>query len=580
MRRNSEAIRNGIRRENKQKGGLKILNNLLSVGVVEAGMYEVIALSVLNTVFMYFASFKFVQTLQQTGYDGRGYLSWLRRKDNIYMLRLIIVSILSILAFLIFNIAVMIFWESYFAVYCGFIFYVLFFIVYIGKDRKVKSKVPLVKTRRVVRLLVTFVFVTLLLTMLLLTLVNFAAVFLDEDSLVYKLRYGLLCLTPMLLPVFVLLAYLVNEPFERYSKRQYVEKCKAKLSARPDLIKIGITGSYGKTSVKEILSTILSEKYNVLATPLSYNTPMGICKTVKKLSPSHEVLIVEMGARNVGDIKELTDIVKPSIGIITGVTNQHIETFGSVTNIKKTKYELIEGLDNDGFAAFSADNEIAVEMGEKCPVSHVIAGISTENNPSVFAEDINVSGNGTRFTLVIDGRKIECGTVLIGTHNVSNICLAAAVAVKLGLSDGQIASGINRIKPIKHRLEVIEASNGKVVIDDSFNANVNGTVAAMEVLDCFSGRKIVVTPGLVELGSMEEYENYRLGERLGKHADIVILVGKRRVDKIKEGLISVDFPSDNIITVKDLSDGKKALAEIIRKGDVIIFENDLPDKYN
>ena len=543
-------------------------------------MYEVVALSLINTIFMFFASFKFVQTLQQTGYDGRGYLSWLRRKDNIYMLRLIIVSILSILAFLIFNIAVMIFWQSYFAVYCGFGFYVMFFIVYIGKDRKVKSKVPLVKTRRVIRLLITFVLITFLLTMLLLTLVNFGAFFLDEDSLVYKLRYGLLCLTPMLLPIFVLIAYAVNEPFERYNKKQYVKKCKSSLEERPDLIKIGITGSYGKTSVKEILATILSEKYSVLSTPHSYNTPMGICKTVKKLKPSHEVFIAEMGARNVGDIKELVEIVKPSIGVITGVTNQHIETFGSVTNIKNTKYELIDGLTEDGFAVFSADNDISVEMSEKCPVSHVIAGISKENNPYVSAENIQVSGSGTRFTLVVGENKIECGTALIGTHNVSNICLAAAVAKKLALSDEQIAAGINRIKPIKHRLEITETSKGTVVIDDSFNANVNGTVAAMEVLDCFEGRKIVVTPGLVELGSMEDYENYRLGERLGKHADVVILVGKRRVDKIKEGLVSVDFPPENIISVKDLQESKKVLANVVKSGDVVIFENDLPDKYN
>lgn len=554
--------------------------NIISVGLSEAGLYEALAISLINTMLMFFASFKFVQTLQQTGYDGRGYLSWLKRKDNIYMLRLIIVSILSMLAFLLFNIAIMIFWQNYFAVYAGFVFYLVFMAVYIGKDRKIKSKVPLVKTRRVVRLLITFVLITFLITFTIITIVNVLAYSMEEEELFFKLRYGIICLSPMLLPFFVWLAYAINEPFERYNKRQYVEKCKKTLQARTDLIKIGITGSYGKTSVKEILATVLSEKYTVLSTPMSYNTPMGICKTVKRLTDSHEVFIAEMGARNAGDIKELVEIVEPSIGIITGVTNQHIETFGSVTNIKNTKYELIEGLKEDGVAVFSSDNDISMELMEKCPLSHVSAGINKKPESFVFAEEIRVTNAGTRFVLNYEGKRTECNTRLIGTHNVSNICLAVAVAVKLGLSAEQIASGINKIAPIKHRLEILKTNNETTVIDDSFNANVNGTIAAMEVLDCFEGRKIVVTPGLVELGSMEEYENFKLGERLGKHADIVVLAGKRRIENIKEGLISVDFPTDKIITVKDLSDGKKILSEITERGDVIIFENDLPDKYN
>jgi UDP-N-acetylmuramoyl-tripeptide--D-alanyl-D-alanine ligase len=144
-----------------------------------------------------------------------------------------------------------------------------------------------------------------------------------------------------------------------------------------------------------------------------------------------------------------------------------------------------------------------------------------------------------------------------------------------------IAAGINRIKPIRHRLEILEGrKEGVTVIDDSFNANVRGTIAAMEVLDCFEGRKIVMTPGLVELGRVEEHENYMLGVRLASHADKVILVGKRRIDWIKDGLISADFPSDSIYCVKDIDEGKKVLHDMVCKGDVIIFENDLPDRYN
>jgi len=555
------------------------MNALLWAPMNLIKFYEALGLAAANTVLLFFASFKFVQTLQQTGYDGKGFLKWLKRKDNIYMLRLIIVSILSMLAFLVFNIAIMLFYESPWIIYFGFAFYVFFFAIYIKKDRSVKTKVPLVKTARVKRLLVTFVLLSFLFGLLYMTIVNLIAMFGSEDALLYKLRYGAICLSPMFLPIVVLLSYYVNEPFERYNKRSYVQKCKQMLEDRPDLIKIAITGSYGKTSVKEILSVILSEKYNVLATPYSFNTPMGICKTVKKLDSGHEVFIAEMGARNEGDIKELADIVKPKYAIMTGVIDQHIETFGSVTKIKKTKYELIEALPGDGFAVFSVDNGNSLELMQVCPVRKAGAGVDVSKAPLVYAEDIKVSVTGTRFTLCCDKGRVECSTVLIGTHNVSNICLAAAIALELGLDLPQIAAGINRIKPIKHRLEILEDPRF-VIIDDSFNANVNGTIAAMEVLDCFEGRKIVITPGLVELGSKEDHENYKLGVRLGAHADLIILVGKRRIAKIKEGLISVDFPEENIICVKDLNEGKKTLKQIAKEGDVIIFENDLPDKYN
>ncbi|MBP5307738.1 MAG: UDP-N-acetylmuramoyl-tripeptide--D-alanyl-D-alanine ligase [Clostridia bacterium] len=550
---------------------------LINVG---ARLSEALVISLCNTALMFFASFKFVQTLQQSGYEGRGFLSWLRRRDNIYMMRLVILSILSVLAFLIFNIAVMIFIEGEWVVYTGFVFYLLFFAIYIKKDRKTKAKVPLIVTNRVKRLISSFVIISFLTGFIGLTLLNFTEFIAGSDALLFMLRYGIICFTPMLLPFTVLAAYYVNEPFERYNNRRYVKKCAETLASRPDLIKIGITGSYGKTSVKEILATILSEKYSVLATPHSFNTPMGECKTVKKLKPSHEVFIAGMGARNVGDIKELAETVKPEYAIITGITGQHIETFGTLENVRKTKYELIESMGEKGFAVFSTDSENTLELMRKCPFSKIGAGILKENSPAVYAENVKVTASGTKFTLCFGSAKTECSTVLMGTHNVANICMAAAMAEKLGLDAAEIAAGINRIKPIKHRLELVENDKGYTIIDDSYNANVNGTIAAMEVLDCFEGRKIVVTPGLVELGNTEDLENYQFGRRLASHANVVILVGKRRIDKIKEGLVSVEFPGENIICVNDLDAAGEQLKKLAKRGDVIIFENDLPDKYN
>lgn len=548
--------------------------------ITTVNFYQTAVLALLSTVLMFFASFKFVQTLQQSGYDGKGYLVWLRRKDNIYMVRLLVVALLSLLAYLAFSVAAVMFIQREWITYVGFVFYVAATTVYIKKDRSIKSKQPLVKTARIRRLLITFSILSFFITLLYLTTVNALIGLVNHGALIYKLRYGLLCLSPIILPFVVLLSFYVNEPFERYNNRSYVKKCKSALSERPDLIKIGITGSYGKTSVKEILYTILSEKFSVLATPYSYNTPLGICRTVRRLTPSHEVLIAEMGARNVGDIKELVDIVHPTYAILTGITNQHVETFGSIDNVKKTKLELIDGLPEDGFAVYSVDSPETCDAMRGKSVKSIGAGLDKSKTPRVYAEGIRVSGSGTKFTLVCSGERAECTTVLIGKHNVSNICLAVGVALELGLTLSEICSGINKIKPIRHRLEIINNDQGYVIIDDTFNANVNGTIAAMDVLDCFEGRKIVITPGLVELGRIEEQENLMLGKRLSKHADMVILVGKRRVDSIREGLLKEGFPEESIVSVKSLDEAVASYRSMARAGDVIMFENDLPDKYN
>lgn len=554
--------------------------NALLIGTIEKHILLSVLPAAANCVLLFLSSLKFIQTLQQSGYEGRGYISWLKRKDNIYIMRLITVSLLSTLAFLLIGIAAVMFINAEWAADLGFVFYLLFFIIYFKKDKSVKSKVPLVFTNRVKRLCVTSAVLELAVGGALLAAVNFGLWPLGEASLVYRLRLGILCLMPMTVPFLVLAAYFINEPFERYNKRRYIAKCRERLAAMPELIRIGITGSYGKTSIKEILVAMLSEKFSLLATPYSYNTPMGICKTVKNLSSSHEVFIAEMGARNVGDIRELARIVRPTIGVMSGVIGQHIETFGSIENIKKTKYELIEELPPDGFAVFSADNDNSYEMYLKCPLEKAAAGLNAERKPDVYADGVTVSAGGTRFILHVGGESAECATVLLGSHNVTNICLAAAVAARLGLTAAEIAAGINRIKPIKHRLELVENKRGFTIIDDSFNANVDGTIAAMEVLDRFEGRKIVVTPGLVELGAIEERENYELGKRLGAHTDVAVLVGKRRINMIRDGLIAAGFNAEEIYEVKDLEDAKILLEMKAAAGDVIIFENDLPDKYN
>ncbi len=536
-----------------------------------------IIIGVLNACLMLLISYKFFQTMQQCGYKGKEYLTWLARKDNVFSTRLIMLSILSILGFLLTNMALS-FINHDFVRYSGFIVYFLFLLVYFSGERKHKDKLPLVLTKRMIRLVITFSLVTIFFSFALVILANLIAIPFRENLLA-NFRYAVLCLCPILVPYFILLAYYINEPLERYFINKSVKKCTEYLDNYPNLIKIGITGSYGKTSVKEILKTLLSCRYKVLSTPKSYNTPLGIAKTAKRLDETYDVFIAEMGARRVGDIKKLTEIVKPNLAVITGITIQHLESFLAFENIKKTKYEIIENM-KDGKAVFSADNAFTKEMSETCTFPYRLAGTDTSCNPYVYASDIKMGIFGSEFTLNVGSESIKVTTKLLGKHNVINICIATAVADYLGLSISEIAMGISSLKSIPHRLEIVKTDNGIITLDDSYNANPEGVKTALETLKFFEGKKYVVTPGIVELGFAEAEKNFEFGVLMSKVCDGVVLIGRARALKIREGLLSEGYPADKIIMANTLDEAKQELQKMLKSGDVVLFENDLPDKYN
>jgi UDP-N-acetylmuramoyl-tripeptide--D-alanyl-D-alanine ligase len=329
-----------------------------------------------------------------------------------------------------------------------------------------------------------------------------------------------------------------------------------------------------------MLKTILSQKYRVLATPESYNTPLGIALTVKSLDSTHDVFIAEMGARSKGDIAALAKLVKPKYGLLTGVNEQHLETFGDIENTKNTKFELFEYLEPGGAGFFSSDNACAKQLYDRFDGEKYLAGIDGEDN-FVYATDIKTDVKGMTFTLNIKGETpVVCSTVLLGKHSVKNICLAAALAYKIGLTVEEIKTGIGRLQSIGHRLELLPNNKNIVIIDDSYNSNVDGIKAAMEVLDTFSGRKIVVTPGLVELGKIENVANFEMGKKLAQHADMVLVIGTHNAEMIINGLIEGGMDRENIRFAKTLNKGNTLLNQIIKEGDVVLFENDLPDNYN
>ena len=439
-----------------------------------------------------------------------------------------------------------------------------------------KAKKALVFTPRVKRLYAVALAVFILVLILLGSIATAASA---GFSILSRAASILILAFPLLLPLWTALAGLLAWPIEKAISEMYFRDAQRILRERKDLIKIGITGSWGKTSVKFILGTILEEKYHTLITPASFNTPMGVTKVIRsRLEPGHRVFVAEMGARHVGDIKEMCRLVHPQIGILTSVGPQHLDTFKTVERVAKTKYELIDALPEDGTAIFADDGDIVRGLYEKTTKEKMLSGMDPASN-DVWAENIRVSGGGSTFDLCTRERKIQCRTVLLGELNIRNILVCACAGLKLGMTPEQIARGIEKIKPVEHRLELISNPGGMTVIDDAFNSNIRGAKQAFKVLKEMSGKRILVTPGMVELGSQEEEMNREFGAAAAEACDEAILVGKKRSEAIASGMTEQGFPKEHIEVVNSLEEAAELLKTRVKPGDTVLFENDLPDNY-
>lgn len=388
-------------------------------------------------------------------------------------------------------------------------------------------------------------------------------------------------LFPLFLPLWVALAGLLAWPLEKLISELYFRDAQRILREHESLIRIGITGSWGKTSVKFILGTLLNEKYNTLITPASFNTPMGVTRIIReKLEPGHRVFVAEMGARHVGDIKEMCRLVHPSIGLLTSVGPQHLDTFRTVERVAKTKYELIDAIPADGSCFFADDGEDGIVRGlyRKTEKDKSLSGLDRDTD-DVWAEEIRVGAEGSSFLLCTRSERIPCETVLLGELNIRNILLCAAVCLKLGMTGKEIARGVRKLQPVEHRLQLTVKPGGIHVIDDAFNSNIRGAVQAFRVLKEFPGKRIVVTPGMVELGDQEEAMNREFGKAMADCCDLAILVGRKRSEEIRKGLTEGGFRDENIRTVADLNEAAELLRTEAAAGDTVLFENDLPDNY-
>ena len=497
-----------------------------------------------------FATMRYsVQMFQQNSYRVERYNRWLRSSGE-WLSRANLVSVLGGVALtLLPHWGVMLLFGAW-------------MLVIAIAEFSIKYKIKLVYTMRVKRLMATRFVVT------------FAIVALVH---IFATRYTYLAMMLLCVDYWTILANLINKPLENAITRWYYNDAKRILRSMPHLKIIGITGSFGKTSTKHFLHRILSERYNVLMTPGNFNTTLGVVRTVREhLKPHHEVFIVEMGAKQRGDIKEICDLVCPDMGIVTSVGEMHLETFGSVENVARTKFELIDALPEGGFGIVNIDSDAAHNHIKANGIK--VNTYSIDNCEADYrATEIVYSPQRTTFSV----ESADYATHLLGRGNILNITAALAVAERMGVSVEARRRGVKQIEQVEHRLSM-RSSGGITILDDAYNSNPTGARMALEVLSGFdtAGARYVVTPGFVEMGA-KQYDNNRAFGRdiAASKVDAVFVVNEVNREAITTGLEAGGYDMARVSTVASFKEAMAELQPRLKAGDVVLYENDLPDSF-
>lgn len=500
--------------------------------------------------------------LQQNSYNTSDrYIKWIfKNKNQVFFTH----EFLVILIYL----STIYFTGKFFAI--NILVYLVLFIVELKLTKTEQNKKPLVITYRVKRLIFTIILLFLFITSYI--YVNFNNLSIITISLIFFL-FGYLS------HMITFIGNTLNIPIELIVYNKFLRKAKEKLSKRPNLKVIGIAGSYGKTSSKNILNSILNSKYISFATPKSFNTPNGIVKTINDdLDKFSEIFIVEMGACKLDDINELCDIVNPKYGIITSIGISHLETFKTEENIQKGKFELIENLPKDGIAVLNKDDTNQVNYKLKNKVKIIWIGIDNKK-ADIYATDIKMSHEGLSFDVVIRRKKYKFETILLGRHNVYNILGSIALGLEFDIEIDKLQKAVKRLKPTEHRLELKE-QNGIYIIDDAYNSNPVGSSYALEVLSMMPGKKIIVTPGMIELGEKEYELNKAFGRQIAKVCDEIILVGEIKTKPILDGIKEEKYNLNKVHIINNVREAYILLNRLKKGKTYALFENDLLDTYN
>jgi len=366
----------------------------------------------------------------------------------------------------------------------------------------------------------------------------------------------------VVLPIF--LAYFISLFIEKMLFHGFKVKAQKKIEAMDNLTVVGITASYGKTSIKNYVEHLLKAKYKTYATPRSVNTLGGVMKDVNDDLPEDtEVYVVEMGARGEGDIAEITTFVNPHYVVVGKIGPAHIEYFKTMENIRNTKMEILqtnrlkEAWIHES-AMVKPESNIHT-FGEKANLD-IRANIPA---PKYVIEDVEATLNATSFTL----NGVRYSASILGAFNAMNLAAAVLVAKELRLSDEQIQEGLSTLKAVDHRLQRIDAG-GKVILDDSFNGNIDGMMASFELASTYEGRKVVITPGLVEV---DDELNIQVAKKANEVFDVVVVTGDLNYAIFKE---HVD--ADKLVKLASKAGMETMLVEQTMPGDLILFANDAP----
>lgn len=516
-----------------------------------------------------------VHMFQQNSYKPREYMEWMQVHSNVgRLLGKCLYGIISLPLVLIGGRGCMI---------TACVMNIMTMIV----NKPHAAKKPLVYTKRVKRMLMTtaaIYLIGMLLAFFLpigayrIVLTELAAA--TTEAVTYRMRVcaGILMVLFIAQPFLILLVNLMNRPIEQGIDRHYINDAARILKEMPDLKIIGVTGSYGKTSVKYFLSTLLSCRYNVLHTPGNYNTTLGVVRTIREqMKPFHEIFICEMGAREVGDIKEICDLVHPDYGIITSIGPQHLQSFHTIENIIGTKFELADAVPTNGKVFLNYDNGyIRAHKINKNVVSYGTIG----EDINFRAYDIEVSPRGSSFKMKDEnGDEYEFHTRLVGNHNVQNIAGAIAVAHTLGIPMEKLKYPVKQLESVEHRLQLKKQGN-RIILDDAYNSNKSGFEAALDTLAMFKELRILMTPGMVELGEKQYDENKEVGIYAADKCDYAVLIGKEQTKPIQDGLLEAGFAQNRMIVVDTLQEAFQMVNAIPdEKQKVVLIENDLPDNY-
>ena len=405
-------------------------------------------------------------------------------------------------------------------------------------------------------------------------LIWLAAVLLILDRRTWSLSLALLLIVayPALLAALLVVPLWLGQAFiQKPKERAILNRAHATLAAHPGF-KIGIAGSYGKTTMKETLATVLAAGKRVAATPGNLNTPLGAARFTDRLTGDEEVLVFELGESQPGDIRQLSELVNPQLGLITGINEAHLEQFGSLEAATATIYELAEYLDEQPVYV-NTENAIA-----KAAMSKGQIGYSQEGCDGWEVSAAKTSLEGTSFTATNGKRKIQAKSGLLGLHQVGPLVAAISVAERLGLSDEEITAGLAATKPFEHRLQPQPEAGGVVIIDDSYNGNPDGVRAVINFMASLKDkRRIYITPGLVEMGTKTAEVHQEIGRQLAAaHIEKILLIRNSVTPHIEQGLGQA---KDRVQWYDDMPQLLAALPSLTVAGDVVLIQNDWPDDY-